>query len=124
MTKKNEKRNAGRLYSDSANRDISSEFSIFIYNKSIVKGETKMKLGNKSYSHKRATYNAMWLYSDGSPAYWGNYNPYDGSFYLATPGGVLASGMWIEQWNGDNVFQVQGCYNYDDVRRAIQLGVF
>ena len=82
-----------------------------------------MKLGNKMYSSKRATYNAMWLYSDGSPAFWGSYNPYDGSYYLATPEGTIASGMWLEKWNGDYEFQAQGCYNYVDVRKAIQLGV-
>ena len=82
-----------------------------------------MKLGNKMYSSKRATYNAMWLYSDGSPAFWGSYNPYDGSYYLATPEGTIASGMWLEKWNGDYEFQAQGCYSYVDVRKAIQLGV-
>ena len=82
-----------------------------------------MKLGNKMYSSKRATYNAMWLYSDGSPAFWGSYNPYDGSYYLAAPEGTIASGMWLEKWNGDYEFQSQGCFNYADVRKAIQLGV-
>ena len=82
-----------------------------------------MKLGNKMYSSKRATYNAMWLYSDGSPAFWGSYNPYDGSYYLATPEGTIASGMWLEKWDGDYEFQAQGCYNYVDVRKALQLGV-
>ena len=81
------------------------------------------KLNNKSYSHKMSTYNAMWLDSDGNPAYWGSYNPYDGSFYLATPAGTLASGMWLENWDGDYTFHSQGCYNYDYVRKAIQLGV-
>ena len=81
-----------------------------------------MKLSNKSYSSKRGTYNAMWLYSDGRAAFWGSYNPYDRSYYLSSPGGVLANGMWLENWNGDYVFQAQGCYNYEDVRKAIQLG--
>ena len=81
-----------------------------------------MKLGNKSYSHRRATYNAMWLYSDGTPAYWGSYNPDDRSYYLATPAGTLASGMWLENADGDYIFQAQGCYHYDDVRKSIQLG--
>ena len=81
-----------------------------------------MKLGNKSYSHKRSTYNAMWLYSDGRAAFWGSYNPDDGSYYLSTPAGTLASGMWIEQGDGDYVFQAQGFYSYDVVRKAIQLG--
>ena len=82
-----------------------------------------MELGNKSYSKGLGTYNAMWLYSDGTPAYWGSYNPYDGSYYLATPAGTLASGMWLEQWDGDYAFQVQGCYTYAEVRKAIQLGI-
>ena len=81
-----------------------------------------MKLGNKSYNRKMAAYNAMWLYSDGRPAFWGSYNPYDGSYYLSSPGGVLASGMWLEQWDGNFKFQAQGCYNYGDVRKALQLG--
>ena len=85
---------------------------------------TKLNLVNKSYSHKKGTYNAMWMYSDGNPAYWGSYNPDDGSYYLSTPAGTLASGIWIEQWDGDYVFQSQGCYHYDDVRRALQLGIF
>ena len=82
------------------------------------------KLNNKSYSHKQGTYNALWLDSDGKPAFWGSYNPYDGSFYLSTPGGVLANGMWVERWDGDYEFQSCGTYSFDDVRRALQLGVF
>ena len=84
---------------------------------------TKFQLGNKSYSTKKGTYNAMWL-SDGKPAFWGSYSPFDGSYYLSTPAGTLASGMWIEAWDGDYIFQVQGCYDYHEVRRAIQLGSF
>ena len=82
------------------------------------------KLNNKAYSRKLGTYNAMWLNKDGSPAYWGSYNTDDGSYYLAVPGRVLASGMWLENSEGDYEFQAQGCYHYDDVRRAIQLGTF
>ena len=81
------------------------------------------KLGNKSYSHKRATYNAMWLDSDGRPACWGSYSPFDGSYYLSTPAGTLSSGMWLEDGDGDYMFQSQGCYSYADVRRALQLGI-
>ena len=84
----------------------------------------KFYINNKSYSHKRSTYNAMWLHSDGSPAFWGSYNPFDGSYYLATVEGTIASGMWLENWDGDYEFKSQGCYHYDDVRRAIQLGTF
>ena len=83
---------------------------------------TKFQLNNKSYSHQRGTYNAMWLHSDGSPAFWGSYSPFDGSYYLATAEGPIASGMWVERWDGDYDFQVQGCYTYNDVRRAIHLG--
>ena len=81
------------------------------------------RLYNKSYSRRLGTYNAMWLDDQGKPAYWGSYNPDDGSYYLSTPAGTLASGMWLEQGNGDYTFQVQGCYHYDDVRKSIQLGV-
>ena len=84
----------------------------------------KLNLGNKSYSHKKASYNAMWLNEQGVPAFWGSYNPFDGSYYLATSKGTIASGMWLEKWDGDFVFQAQGCYKYDDVRRALQLGIF
>ena len=80
------------------------------------------KLGNKSYSRRRGTYNAMWLDNNGRPAFWGSYNPDDGSFYLSTPDGTLASGSWIERGDGDYEFQAQGCYNYADVRKALQLG--
>ena len=66
----------------------------------------------------------MWLYSDGSPAYWGSYNPFDGSYYLASTKGTIASGMLLENGDGDYEFQQQGCYNYEYVRRAIQLGIF
>lgn len=82
------------------------------------------QLGNKSYSRRHGTYSAVWLNNDGSAAYWGSYNPDDRSFYLAVPGSVLASGMWVERWDGDYVFQIQGCYTYNEVRRAIQLGIF
>ena len=79
---------------------------------------------NKSYSRRHGTYNAMWLDNNGNPAFWGSYNPDDGSFYLSTPDGTLASGMWIEQGDGDFKFQHHGSYNYADVRRALQLGIF
>ena len=82
------------------------------------------RLGNKSYSRKLGTYSAVWLDEKGNAAFWGSYNPDDGSYYLAVPGTTLAQGMWLEQGNGDYEFQAQGCYNYDDVRRAIHLGVF
>ena len=84
----------------------------------------KLILGNESYSLKKGTYNAMWMYSDGSPALWGSYNPDNRSFYLATPDGTLASGMWLESWDGDYVFQHLGCYNYEYVRKSLQLGIF
>ena len=66
----------------------------------------------------------MWLDKDGKPAFWGSYSPFDGSYYLAAPNATIASGMWLENGEGDFVFQVQGCYNYDVVRKTIQLGVF
>ena len=84
----------------------------------------KLNLGNKSYSLKKGTYNAMWMHSDGSPAFWGSYSPFDGSYYLATSEGTIAYGMWVERWDGDYEFQSQGCYHYDDVRKALQLGIF
>ena len=81
------------------------------------------RLGNRNFSPSLGTYNAMWLNHDGIPAYWGNYNPLDGSFYLSTPRGTLASGMWIERWDGDYEFEKLGSYSYDEMRRALQLGV-
>ena len=81
-------------------------------------------LGNKSYSRRHGTYNALWLDNDGKPAFWGSYNPDDGSFYLSTPAGTLASGMWLENGYGDYEFQSCGTYSLDDVRRALQLGIF
>ena len=83
---------------------------------------TKFQLSNKSYSLKKGTYNAMWLDNNGRPAYWGSYNPDDGSFYLATPARILASGMWLENGNGEYEFQYCGTYSFDEVRRALQLG--
>ena len=82
------------------------------------------KLGNKVYTRCYGTYNAVWLNDDGSAAFWGSYNPDDGSYYLAVPGSTLASGMWLEQGNGDYVFQCCGTYSFEEVRRAIQLGIF
>ena len=81
------------------------------------------KLGNRNYSPRLGTYNAMWLDEQGKPAYCGSYNPLDGSFYLSTPECTLASGMWIERWDGDYAFEKLGPYSYDEVRRALQLGV-
>ena len=78
------------------------------------------KLGNKSYSRRHGTYNAMWLDEQGKPAYWGSYNPDDNSYYLATPAGTLASGMWLE--DGDYIFQSCGTFSFGEVRRALQLG--
>ena len=89
-----------------------------------MENDKKFQLSNKSYSLKKGTYNAMWLDKQGEPALWGSYSPFDGSYYLATSEGVIASGMWLENWEGDYEFQSQGCYHYDDVRRAIQLGIF
>ena len=83
-----------------------------------------MKLGNKSYSRRLGTYNAIWLDDQGKPAFWGNYNPFDGTYYLVTAEGTIASGMWLENSEGDYMFQPQGCYHYDDVRRALQMGIF
>ena len=81
------------------------------------------KLGNRNYSPRLGTYNAMWLDEQGEPAYWGNYSPDDGSYYLATPRGILASGMWIERWDSEYESEKLGLYSYDEVRRALQLGV-
>ena len=82
----------------------------------------KASLGNKSYSRRHGTYNALWLDDDGKPAFWGSYNPDDGSYYLAVPGRVLASGSWLERENGNYEFQSCGTYLFDDVRKAIQCG--
>ena len=90
---------------------------------SCVKFE-KASLGHKSYSRRHGTYSAVWLNEHGEATFWGRYNPDDGSFYLAVPGSTLASGMWIERWDGHYEFQSQGCYNYEYVRRALQLGNF
>lgn len=88
-----------------------------------IKEYIHYKLGNRNYSSRLGTYNAMWLDEQGNPAYWGNYNPDDGSFYLSTPECTLASGMWVERWDGDYEFEKLGSYSYDEVRRALQLGV-
>ena len=85
---------------------------------------TKFYLGNKSYSHRLGTYSAVWLDKQGEAAFWGSYNPDDGSYYLATADGTIASGMWLELGDGEYEFQSCGTYSFDDVRRAIQLGIF
>ena len=81
------------------------------------------KLGNKTYTRRYGTYNAVWLDEQGNAVYWGSYNPDDGSFYIAVPGNTLASGRWIERGDGDYEFQCHGTYSFNEVRRAIQLGV-
>ena len=76
-----------------------------------------IKLVNKSYSRRNGTYNAMWIYRNGSTAYWGNYCTEDGSYCLNDGNTLMASGAW----NG-NRFETFGRYNYEDVRKALQLG--
>ena len=83
----------------------------------------KASLGNKSYSRRHGTYNALWLDDQGKAAFWGSYNPDNGSYYLAVPGSTLASGMWTECWDGDYEFQSLGTYSFSEVRRALQLGI-
>ena len=90
---------------------------------SIIRKYVPYKLGNKSYSRRKGTYSAVWLNHDGSAAFWGSYNPDDGSYYLAIPESTLASGMWVEQGDGDYELQCQGTYSFEEVRRAVQLGV-
>ena len=82
----------------------------------------KFVLENRNYSRRFGTYNACWLHADGTPAFWGNYNPDDCSFYLATDKSILASAMWVEDYYGNPVYQKQGSYCYEEVRRALQLG--
>ena len=82
------------------------------------------KLANKLYTRQYGTYNAVWLDDQDNVAYWGSYNPDDGSFYIAVPGRLLANGRWVEQGDGDYVFQSCGTYSFNDVRRALQLGIF
>lgn len=82
------------------------------------------KLGNKTYYRRKGTYSAVWLNHDGSAAFWGSYNPDDGSYYLAVPGSTLAQGMRLEQGNDNYEFQSCGTYSFNEVRRALQLGIF
>lgn len=81
------------------------------------------KLGNKSFSRRHGTYNAMWCDKHGKPAFWGNYNPDNGGYYLSTPEGTVAIGTWVERRSGDYEYQCYGTYSYNEVRRALQLGV-
>ena len=83
----------------------------------------KANLGNILYSRRKCTYSAVWLNEQGEATFWGSYNPDDGSFYLSTPDGTLARGVWIESRDGDYEFESIGTYSYDEVRRALQLGV-
>ena len=76
------------------------------------------KLGNKYYSHKLGTYNAVWLTQEGRTAYQGNYCPSDGSYCLYYNNTLIAEGKW-----NDDRFETFGDYNYDDVRKAIQRGL-
>ena len=84
----------------------------------------KLNLGSRSYSRRLGTYNAMWLDEQGKPAFWGSYNPDNGSFYLSTPDGVLASGMWVRRGDGNYEFEPLGTYSFNEVRRILQLGIF
>lgn len=80
-------------------------------------------LGNRNYNRKLNTYNAMWLDTDGKPAIWGSYNPTDGSYYLRSRYGTMASGSWVQDWDDNWEFESMCSYSYDEVRRALQLGV-
>ena len=83
-----------------------------------------LELANRNYSRRLNTYNACWL-ENGEPAIWGNYNLDDGSYYLATGRGIVASGNWYSSTGEeeDAVFETIGIYGFQDVRRAIQTGV-
>ena len=74
---------------------------------------------NKYYSPASGTYNAMWVTQEGAPAYHGNYCPNDGSYCLYYGNTLLAAGKWSD----DNRFETFG-YSYDEVRKALQLGMF
>ena len=88
-----------------------------------VKEYIPYKLGNRRYNRKLNTYNAMWLGTDGKPAIWGSYNSTDGSYYLRSRYGTMASGIWVQDWDDNWEFESMGSYSYDEVRRALQLGV-
>lgn len=83
-----------------------------------------LELANRNYSRRLNTYNACWL-ENGEPAIWGNYNLDDGSYYLATRRGIVASGNWYSGTGSedDATFETMGVYGFEDVRRAIQTGV-
>lgn len=81
------------------------------------------KTGNKSYYRRYGRYNAVWMDNEGNIAFWGSYNPDDGSYYLAVPGSTLSTGMWVIQDDGNYEFRSCGTYSFNDVRRAIQLGI-
>lgn len=85
---------------------------------SITEFAHPFKLGNRYYSPKLGTYNAVWLTQEGKTAYWGSYCPRDGSYCLYYGNIRLASGTW----DADR-FETFGDYNYDDVRKAIQFGL-
>ncbi|MEE1070963.1 MAG: hypothetical protein U0L26_00955 [Cellulosilyticum sp.] len=81
------------------------------------------RVGNKLYTRRYGTYNSVWLDNKGNLAYWGSYNPDDASYYLCYGGTVIASGTWASCGEGSWEFKALGSYSYDEVRRALQLGV-
>ena len=88
------------------------------YEYSVTEFTHPYKLGNKYYSHKLGTYNAVWLTQEGRTAYQGSYCPDDGSYCLYYGNTCIAEGKW-----NDDRFETYGHYSYNDVRKAIQRGL-
>lgn len=89
-----------------------------IQNASVTEFTHPYKLGYRYYSPASGTYNALWLTQEGKPAYWGSYNPDNGSYCLYYDNTRLALGTWY-----DDRFETFGDYSYNDVRKAIQFGL-
>lgn len=87
------------------------------YEYSVTEFAHPLKLGYRYYSPKLGTYNALWLTQEGKPAYWGSYNPDDGSYCLYYDNTRLALGTWYA-----GRFETYGHYGYNEVRKAIQRG--
>lgn len=88
------------------------------YEYSVTECTHPHKLVNKYYSRADGTYNALWLTQEGRTAYWGNYCPEDGSYCLYYSNTLIAEGKW-----NDGRFETYGKYSYNDVRKAIQVGL-
>lgn len=108
-----------RVHSTSTEKAIKIAGVQGAYEYSVIEFNHPYKLGSKFYNAKSGTYNAVWLTQEGRTAYHGNYCPEDGSYCLYYNNKRIAHGTWDE-----DRFVTFGNCDYNDVRKAVQLGLY